>query len=157
MNAPDRPAHTLQGFPAAATEFVSALDANRRRIAADVGLNATELRALFHVARTVSITPKQLADYLGMTTGAVTAISRHLVDIDLLHRMDHPDDRRSLYLELTPRGHEVMSGIHSEFNRMIAESTSSLTPRQLDDFSSTLRSVAEEVRKRTRADRNPSG
>ncbi len=149
MATTDRPAHILQGFPAAAAEFVSALEANRRRIAADAGLNATELRALFHVARTVSITPKQLAVYLGMTTGAVTAISRRLVDIDLLHRVDHPDDRRSLYLELTPRGHEVMGVMHSEFNQMIAESTSRLTPKQLDQFSSTLRSVAEEVRKRT--------
>src|SRR5438270_13270964 len=101
-------AHVLSGFPAAATEFVSALDANRRRIARDAGLSATELRALFHVARVVSITPKQLAAYLEMTTGAVTAIARSLVDAGLLRRVDHPDDRRSLYLELTDAGHARM-------------------------------------------------
>lgn len=148
MDDPSRPAHTLEGFPAAAAEFVSALDANRRRIAEDAGLNATELRAIFHIARTVSITPKNLADHLGITTGAVTAISRRLVDVGLLHRVDHPDDRRSLYLELTPHGHEVMAAIHSDFTTMIADSTSSLSPRELDEFTSALRSVAAEVRAR---------
>lgn len=150
MDDPSRPAHTLEGFPAAAAEFVSALDANRRRIAEDAGLNATELRAIFHIARTVSITPKSLAAYLGMTTGAVTAISRRLVELGLLHRIDHPEDRRSLYLELTAHGHEVMAAIHSDFTTMVAESTSSLTPEQLDEFTAALRSVAAEVRARTK-------
>lgn len=149
MDDASRPAHTLEGFPAAAAEFVSALEANRRRIAEDAGLTATELRAIFHIARTVSITPKELATYLSMTTGAVTAISRRLVDAGLLHRIDHPDDRRSLYLELTPHGHDVMANIHSDFNTMIADSTSSLSPKQLDEFTSALRTVAEEVRART--------
>ena len=149
MDDASRPAHTLEGFPAAAAEFVSALEANRRRIAEDAGLTATELRAIFHIARTVSITPKELATYLSMTTGAVTAISRRLVDAGLLHRIDHPDDRRSLYLELTPHGHDVMANIHSGFNTMIADSTSSLSTQQLDEFTSALRTVAEEVRART--------
>ena len=92
---PDAASHMLSGSPAAATEFVSALDSNRRKIAEDAGLTATELRAIFHVAQVVSITPKDLAAYLGMTTGAVTAIARSLVDADLLTRVDHPGDRRN--------------------------------------------------------------
>lgn len=144
-------AHTLTGFPAAATAFVSALDANRQRIARDVGVSATELRALFQVGRSVSITPKDLAGYLGMTTGAITAIARRLVEADLLHRVDHPGDRRSLYLELTPHGHEVMGDIHRDFSEMLAASTTSLTPEQLADFTAALTAVATEVR--TRAER----
>lgn len=141
-------AHTLDGFPAAATLFVSALDANRQRIARDAGVTATELRALFMVARSVSITPKDLANHLGVTTGAVTAISRRLVEAKLLHRVDHPDDRRSLYLELTPHGHDVMSGIHHDFSEMLAASTTTLTADQLSAFIDALTSVALEVRAR---------
>lgn len=148
MNPETTMAHTLSGFPAAATEFVSALEANRRKIAEDAGLTATELRALFHVAQVVSITPKDLAAYLGMTTGAVTAIARSLVDADLLTRVDHPDDRRSLYLTLSPNGHEQMKQIHRDFNDMVAASTSALSPKQLEQFSTALRTVAREVRVR---------
>jgi DNA-binding MarR family transcriptional regulator len=142
--------HTLTGFPDAATAFVSALEENRRRIAERAGLTATELRALFHVAQVVSITPKELAIYLGMTTGAVTAISRRLVEVDLLQRVDHPADRRSLYLELSPHGHEVMTSIHSDFKSMLADSTGGLTPDELDAFTVSLRTVATEVRARLR-------
>jgi DNA-binding MarR family transcriptional regulator len=143
-------AHTLTGFPDAATAFVSALEENRRRIAARAGLNATELRALFHVAQEVSITPKDLASYLGMTTGAVTAISRRLVETDHLQRIDHPADRRSLYLELSPHGHEVMTEIHRDFRSMLAESTGGLTAEELERFTTALRTVSGEVRARLR-------
>jgi len=141
--------HTLSGFPAAASEFVSALDSNRRRIAERAGVSGTELRALFRIARMVSMTPKDLATYLGMTTGAVTAISRRLVDMGLLHRIDHPGDRRSLYLELTPHGHDVMGEIHREFNDMLSASTAALDAAQLEAFTAALTSVAAEVRVRS--------
>ncbi|MBW4043282.1 MAG: MarR family transcriptional regulator [Acidobacteria bacterium] len=146
-----RQAHVLDGLPAAATEFVSALEANRRRIASDAGLTATELRALFHIGQVVSLTPKDLAAYLEVTTGAVTAISRGLVEAGLLHRVDHPGDRRSLYLELTPLGHRQMSEIHDTFEAMISESTSDLDPESLTQFTETLRAVASEVRSRLQA------
>ncbi|MDP9027746.1 MAG: MarR family transcriptional regulator [Actinomycetota bacterium] len=148
MTLEPRQAHVLSGLPAAATEFVSALDANRRRIAKDAGLTATELRALFHVGQVVSLTPKDLATYLDVTTGAVTAISRRLVEAGLLHRVDHPGDRRSLYLELTPQGHRQMAEIHDTFDAMISESTADLDSESLAQFTAALRSVASEVRRR---------
>jgi len=149
MDDSERPPHRLSGFPAAATEFVSALDGNRHRIAARAGVSGTELRALFRIALLVSITPKDLATHLGMTTGAVTAISRRLVEIDLLHRIDHPGDRRSLYLELTPHGHDVMGEIHRDFTDMLSASTTALDAAQLEAFTAALASVAAEVRIRS--------
>lgn len=149
MAQPAPLAHTLTGFPAAATLLVSAFDANRQRIAQDSGVSGTELRALFRVGRSMSITPKDLAHHLGMTTGAITAIARRLVDANLLHRVDHPGDRRSLYLELTQHGHDVMSGIHRDFSKMLAACTTSLTAMQLTAFTEALTSVAAEVRTRS--------
>lgn len=148
MTTEAREALVLSGLPSAATEFVSALEANRRRIAEDANLTATELRALFHIARIVSITPKDLAAYLELTTGAVTAIARGLVDSGLLHRVDHPDDRRSLYLELTPQGHRRMTQIHDDFDAMISASTAGLDPEELVRFTAALQTVAQEVRRR---------
>ena len=81
MNDAQSKAHELMGFPAAASAFVSAFEANQRRLAIDAGLTGTELRALFRVAQVVSMTPKDLATHLGLTTGAVTAISRRLVEV----------------------------------------------------------------------------
>jgi DNA-binding MarR family transcriptional regulator len=140
--------HVLTGFPAAASAFVSALEHNRLRIARNLGVTPSELRTLFYIGREVSTTPKGLAGYLGMTTGAVTAISQKLVDGNLLHRVAHPDDRRSLYLELTPHGHSVLTSIHEEFNEMLNASTSALSSEELEAFSWALETVAGEVRSR---------
>lgn len=149
MHGTGGPSHTLDGFPAAAIAFVRALEHNRERIAKEAGLSASELSALFRVGAVVSITPKELAVYLGMTTGAITSIARKLVDADLLHRVDHPLDHRSLYLELTPHAHAVMAQIHTEFRAMLAASTGALGEDELAAFTHSLLAVAGEVRART--------
>ncbi|MET4705640.1 MarR family transcriptional regulator [Frigoribacterium sp. UYMn621] len=145
--------HTLDGFPAAAVEFVNVMQRNRERIGQDAGLSPSELRALFRVAAEVSVTPKQLAGYLDMTTAAVTFISRRLVESGLLHRVDHPNDRRSLYLELTPLAHQMMLDVHRGFVELLEAATSELSPAELATFSGTLQSVARSmVRHSSRSD-----
>jgi len=141
--------HALGGFPAAAIRFVRALERNREKIAVDHGLSPSDLRALFWIAEHASVTPKAVAQHMEMTTGGVTAIANRLVNLGLLHRVAHPNDRRSLYLELTSDGHQVMRDIHTDFNRMISESTSSLKAPELAAFESALLTVAEEVANRT--------
>ena len=149
--------HTLAGFPAAAVEFVNMMQLNRERIARKAGLSASELRALFRVAAVVSVTPKDLAGYLEMTTAAVTFISRRLVAVGLMHRVDHPNDRRSLYLELTPLAHEMMLDIHRDFVEVLEAATSELGAEDLARFSSSLQLVARSMGNNSaRADAGPS-
>jgi len=140
--------HALEGFPAAAVRFVRALERNRELIARDHGVSASELGALFHIGEVGSTTPKELAHHMKMTTGAITAISSNLVSANLLHRVDHPSDRRSLYLQLTPHGHDVMARIHREFLDMVAASTTGLTAEQGADFESYLETVSAQIEAR---------
>lgn len=141
--------HSLTGFPAAAIHFVRALERNREKIAIDHGLSASELRALFWIGEKGSARPKDLAQHMEMTTGGITAVSHRLVGLGLLERIAHPDDRRSLYLQLAPAGHAVMEEMHADFIQMISESTSMLDREQLSEFESTLWTVGGEVASRT--------
>ncbi|MFE1644068.1 MarR family winged helix-turn-helix transcriptional regulator [Microbacterium sp. P01] len=141
--------HHLDAFPAAAIRFSRALDRNREQIAADEGLSASELRTLFYIAEHVRVTPKQLADHMHVTTAAVTFISRRLVDTDMLQRIDHPDDRRSLYLELTPKAHATMERIHSEFHEMVAGATAHLEAGEVEEFTAHLGTVAATIAEHT--------
>ena len=141
--------HSLESFPAAAIRFVRALERNQQTIATRHGLSASELRALFRIAEQGSVRPKDLAAHMEMTTGGITAVSHRLVELNLLERIAHPGDRRSLYLQLTPTGHTVMKVMHSDFAGMIAESTSMLDAGQLAAFESALGLVADEVATRT--------
>ena len=137
--------HALDGFPAAAIRFVRALERNREAIAIRYGLSPSELRALFWIGEKGSVRPKELAAHMEMTTGGITAISHRLVELDLLERIAHPEDRRSLFLELTQAGHSVMTDMHSDFVGMIAGSTHMLDEEQLVAFESALTAVADEV------------
>lgn len=142
--------YTLEGFPAAAIRFVRALERNRDLIASDHGVSPRELSALFHIGEVRSSTPKELASRLEVTTGAVTSISSKLVSANLVQRIDHPTDRRSFYLQLTPEGHNLMARIHREFLEMIAASTAGLTPQQVANFEASLHTVSEQITQRTR-------
>ena len=138
-------AHSLNGFPGAVLTFQRALDSNRHRIAKEAGVTASELRALARVAEAGSITPKELAESMEMTTGAVTAISTRLVDAALMRRVDHPNDRRSLFLELTPCGDEVMNQIYREFDAALTVVTKDMPEAELRRCSALLQSAAEEL------------
>ncbi|MFG6444206.1 MarR family winged helix-turn-helix transcriptional regulator [Microbacterium sp. P06] len=141
--------HRLDAFPAAAVRFSRALDRNRERIAEEEGLSASELRALFFIGEHVSVTPKQLAAHMHLTTTAITFISRRLVEIGMLHRVDHPDDRRKIFLELTDDAHATVERIHLEFDEMVRNATSHLTDAQVDDFTGYLQSVGTAVAEHT--------
>jgi DNA-binding MarR family transcriptional regulator len=141
--------HALEGFPVTAIRFVRALERNRENIAISNGLTPSELRALFWIAEHVSLTPKAVAEHMEMTTGAITAIASRLSDRELLHRVAHPQDRRSVFLELTQSGHVMMRTIHLDFTRMVSEATSSLSKKELVAFESALGRVADEVTIRT--------
>lgn len=145
--------HLLTGFPDAAIHLLRALEEDRQRLAADHGISPIELRCLFRVARYGSMTPKQLAADLSVTNGAITGISTRLVHAGFLHRVAHPNDRRSLYLELTPEGHRAMAAIHADFNAMVGDATLDLTADELDAATTALRLVTGAIRARLAASR----
>jgi len=140
--------HLLTGFPNAAIHLLRALEDDRQRIASDHGISPIELRALFRVARVGSLTPKQLAADLSVSNGAITGISTRLVAAGFLHRVAHPNDRRSLYLELTAEGHRAMAAIHSDFDAMVGHATLELTTDELAAATTALNQVTDAIRAR---------
>jgi len=148
-SVPETRSYQLAAFPAAAVRFSRALDRNRERIAEEEGLSAGALRALFYIGEHVSVTPKQLAAHMHVTTAAITPIARHLVEADLLQRREHPDDRRSVFLALTPRAHAAMQRMHADFDDMVRGATSHLTDRQIEEFTQHLDSVARAIAEHT--------
>lgn len=139
------PQHLLDGFPHAALHFFRALEANRRNAAVRFGLSEMDMRALFRIAEAGNITPKALATDLLVTTGAVTGVSDRLIGAGLVTRIAHPDDRRSLLLELTEAGHEAMTQMHRDFIGMLRGAADVVDPAELEAAAKTLRSITEGV------------
>lgn len=149
------PRHALTGFPEASIHLLRALEEERQRIATDHGLSTTELRGLFRIAESGDLTPKQLAADLSVTSGAITGISGRLVAAGFLRRVAHPQDRRSLRLQLMGEGYRAVAAIHADFDAMVGEATLGLGREDLAVATEVLRRVTQALRVRHAASRMP--
>jgi DNA-binding MarR family transcriptional regulator len=73
------------------------------------------LRRLLNGPATVS----EVAEYLGVSLSAVTAMADRLVKIKYITRKRSEDDRRLVWLELTDGGREVLSQASRRYSEVI--------------------------------------
>lgn len=100
-------------------------EAFRRASAKDLGLARSDFVALGHVYTVGPALPRELGALLGMGSGTMTAVLDRLEERGYISRTDHPSDRRSLLIVITPPGREVMDRVFGEFdaalNRALGE------------------------------------
>ena len=86
-------------------------------------MGATDIRALFFISEIgESSTPKQIADALGLSTGATTSLVDRLVEAGTIERSAHPTDRRSVLLHLTLSGHRAVKTVRDLYQSALATS-----------------------------------
>ncbi|WP_245852069.1 MarR family winged helix-turn-helix transcriptional regulator [Isoptericola jiangsuensis] len=100
-------------------------EAMRRRAGREMAMNLTDLRALRHVIaaerRGDSVTPRDLAEDLGISTASTTKVLDRLTGSGHLERLPHPRDRRSVVVVATPDAHaEVRARLAGAHARMLA-------------------------------------
>ena len=124
------------------------IDSFRRHIAAHHGIGMQEIRALSRIAEGEHVTPKALAESLELTTGTVTSLIDRLESAGLVERTPHPQDRRSLQLELTPQGATKMNSVYDAFEAQVQEAVSAVPEEQVRAANEYLAVVARTVRSR---------
>lgn len=71
-------------------------------IASRLGLNGTDHKAADLIGRLGPLTAGELADHMGLTTGAVTGVIDRLADAGFVRRGRDADDRRRVIIEPIP-------------------------------------------------------
>jgi len=71
-------------------------------VADRLGLNPTDHKCLDLVHRAGGATAGDLADWTGLTTGAVTGLIDRLERAGFVRREDHPTDRRKVVVRVVP-------------------------------------------------------
>ncbi|MDQ1122861.1 MarR family winged helix-turn-helix transcriptional regulator [Microbacterium trichothecenolyticum] len=97
--------------------------AMRRRTRDSMAMGENELLVLRYLLRDPSrrVRPGQLTKYLGLSTASTTAILDRLERSGHLTRAANPDDRRSIFIQVTPRAHaEVRQTLGNMHDRMLA-------------------------------------
>lgn len=118
------------------------IEALRSRDAEAAHLTPTEYRALARVCEIGEKTPKMLAVSMGMSTGAITAVTDRLVASGLLERVANENDRRSVILQATPEGYAIMARSYGVYRDAVREAVEHLPEPQLVEFSGALARVA---------------
>ena len=81
-----------------------------RELEQSVGIPMVFFDVMIHVAGAPGgrLTMSQLSTDVSLTTGGVTRLVDRMADAGLVTRENCPNDRRSVHVVLTPRGHEVL-------------------------------------------------
>lgn len=111
-----------------------------RHSVASFHLIPTEYRAMGRCERWGEITPKNLAEGLGITPASVTELLDRLERRRFLTRRTNPEDRRSMLIRLTPRGRATFQSARTVYRRSVARVSRGMTR---EGQSSLVRGVAE--------------
>lgn len=134
----DRLGAAVQGYQAAVDDF-------DREVARLLGINTTDARCLeILIQETSGLTPRELADRLGLTAGSATTMLDRLEKVGYVTRSAHPTDRRKLLVHATAtareRAFELIGPLVAEGERTLL---SRYSAEQLELITEFLASAAE--------------
>jgi DNA-binding MarR family transcriptional regulator len=118
-------------------------DAHDEVVANALGINRTDLRCLDVLDQEGPTTAGRLAELMGLTTGATTALIDRLEESGFVQRTRDPDDRRRIYVEVTRAAQERAWPYYEPLFRLSAELYGRYTVAQLEIVLDFLEAGAE--------------
>jgi len=112
-------------------KFLAAGILFNEKVAADLGLNGTDLQFLNMLELEGSATPGDLARYSGLTTGGVTVVLDRLEKAGYVRRAPNPKDRRSNIIRPVPARLLELYLIYKSKGDLVVEALSEFSDREL--------------------------
>lgn len=144
-----------QGGDRLGREMATAVITFHETVARKIGMSAAESRCLGVLGDMGTVTPGQLAQATGLTTGAITGIVDRLEKAGYARRQPNPDDRRSLLVHATNREKlaAVLGPIYGALGAAMADMSAHYTPAELEvigrylaDTTAVLRGQTERLK-----------
>lgn len=138
--------------------FVSATTLFQAAVADQLGVPVNDLHCLNLITARLAFTPTQLAERLGMTTGAVSKMLDRMEAQRLVRREHDPRDRRRITVHAKPDRTEELTALYQTMAEYLIEHIAGFTDDQLrllTDFARTSREVALREATRLREDGRP--
>lgn len=118
-------------------------------VAESLGLSVTEFKCLDITSRIGPVTAGQLAEYTGLSTGAITGLVDRLEQAGFVKRQSDPKDRRKVLIQaVSMRGAEV-GKLFESLARSMGALISTYPPDQAELILDFMRSAVEVMRGET--------
>lgn len=111
-------------------EFYEKLSSWEHCVVRDKGLTLPQMHALEILGSHNGLRMKELAQKMGVTTGTLTVLVDRLEKGDMVRRVPHPEDRRSIIVELTDKGHELFKEHDELHDQLTHDITVELTDEE---------------------------
>lgn len=116
------------------------LNTETERRLAPLGLTAQQAALLLHASRGGG-TPSELKSLLGTDTAGMTRLLDRLEAKGLLRRTRHPEDRRSIVIELTDEGQALVPSLPPVFGRISHQVFAGFSPEEVAQVTDMLRRI----------------
>jgi len=117
------------------------------------GLNPTEFAILEALYQKGALPLQQIGEKVLISSGNITYSVDKLEQKQLLVRRPSPHDRRVIFAELTPQGHDLLAAIFPKHTEAIHQAVSGLTPEEQVQAAHLLKKLGLAAQKGF--DRNP--
>jgi DNA-binding MarR family transcriptional regulator len=130
-------------------EFTFELIRHQQVIAERLGLNLTDFKALGLLHRRGDLTPKRLAEAMGMSAAAVTTIIDRLEKARYVERQRGGGDRRSLTVHALEGSEKKVEQLYKSLRELTETAIASCSERDLKVISSYLSRATKMFREAT--------
>ena len=127
------------------TRIVKHLDKLSGRISARFGINVGEFKVLLKLDRHGAITAGELADVLSLSSGATTNRLDGLEEAGYLTRTRDPEDRRSVLVDVTPAGRDLLDKVVDAQGGEERDLLAVLSVEDRDRLNDLLRSIVRSI------------
>jgi DNA-binding MarR family transcriptional regulator len=117
-------------------------DQLRRSMAKSLSVGVSELAVMGNLHKDGRLTPREIGDRLGITTGSTTAVLDRIEREGFVVRAPNPDDRRSVHVLLTPKGETAMAWVVDELDKQLIDVQPKLSSDELEQLASGLSVLA---------------
>ena len=133
----------LEGLSALIIEFYEKLSSWEHGVVRGSALTLPQMHTLEILGQHPQLRMKELAAKMGVTTGTLTVTVDRLEKRGLALRVPHGSDRRSVLVEMTPRGRALFEEHHKLHLDLTRELTASLSDEEAATLASLLRKLTQ--------------
>jgi DNA-binding MarR family transcriptional regulator len=141
--SPDRRSELMHAISLAVRRSQNRSDAYDEAVSDAVGINRTDHRCLDVLDQEGGATAGRLAEVMGLSTGAITAVIDRLERAGFARRVRDEDDRRRVRVELTPKTRETMWPYYEPMLELSRQLYSRYTDQELELLLDFLRTADE--------------